>query len=275
MRLTRGGAAAPLGLHEDLDPEGLVQLNRAALIIRAVEHERGGAAPQSWSVPDSGALWPYAEWIGFRHSCRVCRAGSRGSMNPDEIAVATKCLPSELATGRSNSPSREPRTFSQGPPCRTARVTPYAIHMDGIWMAVMASNIRELRPKATESEKITLNLGFVDLGHIDLLVQERFYSNRTDFIRAAIRNQLDRHNDVVKQVVARHQLDLGLRSYSRQDLQAVRVAGETLHIQVLGLVVIAPDVSPSLARDTIASIHVLGALQASPGVKAALTDRMR
>jgi Arc/MetJ-type ribon-helix-helix transcriptional regulator len=141
-------------------------------------------------------------------------------------------------------------------------------------MAVMSSNIRELRPKATESEKITLNLGFVDLGHIDLLVQERFYSNRTDFIRAAIRNQLDRHNDVVKQVVARHQLDLGLRRYSRQDLQAVRVAGETLHIQVLGLVVIAPDVSPSLARDT-ASIHVLGALQASPGVKAALTDRMR
>ena len=139
----------------------------------------------------------------------------------------------------------------------------------------MASNIRELRPKAADSEKITLNLGFVDLGHIDLLVQERFYSNRTDFIRAAIRNQLDRHSDVVKQVVARHQLDLGLRRYGRQDLQAVRAAGETLHIQVLGLVVIAPDVSPSLARDTIASIHVLGALQASPTVKAALSDRMR
>jgi Arc/MetJ-type ribon-helix-helix transcriptional regulator len=146
--------------------------------------------------------------------------------------------------------------------------------MDGMEMG-MASNIQELRPKATDSEKITINLGFVDLGHIDLLVQERFYSNRTDFIRAAIRNQLDRHNDVVKQVVARHQLDLGLRRYSRQDLQAVRAAGETLHIQVLGLVVIAPDVSPSLARDTIASIHVLGALQASPAVKAALSDRMR
>jgi len=153
--------------------------------------------------------------------------------------------------------------------------TPYAIQMDGTWMAGMASNIRELRPKAADSEKITLNLGFVDLGHIDLLVQERFYSNRTDFIRAAIRNQLERHNDAVKQVVARHQLDLGLRRYSRQDLQAVRAAGETLHIQVLGLVVIAPDVSPSLARDTIASIHVLGALQASPAVKAALSDRMR
>lgn len=153
--------------------------------------------------------------------------------------------------------------------------------MPSIWMVdgwymdgTMASNIRELRPKAIDSEKITLNLGFVDLGHIDLLVQERFYSNRTDFIRAAIRNQLDRHNDVVKQVVARHQLDLGLRRYSRQDLEAVRAAGETLHIQVLGLVVIAPDVTPSLARDTIASIRVLGALQASPAVKAALSDRI-
>jgi Ribbon-Helix-Helix transcriptional regulator family len=98
------------------------------------------------------------------------------------------------------------------------------------------------------------------------LVRERFYSNRTDFIRPA-------RSPLVKQVVARHQLDLGLRR--RQDLQAVRAAGETPHIQVLGLVVIAPDVTPSLARETIASIHVLGALQASPAVKAALSDRMR
>ena len=139
----------------------------------------------------------------------------------------------------------------------------------------MAAKVQELRPKTADSEKITINLGFVDLGHVDLLVREGFYSNRTDFIRAAIRNQLDRHNDAVKQVVARHQLDLGLRHYSRQDLEAVRAAGETLHIQVLGLAVIAPDVSAELARDTIASIHVLGALQASPAVKAALSDRIR
>ena len=139
----------------------------------------------------------------------------------------------------------------------------------------MAGNVRELRPKATDSEKITINLGYVDLGHIDLLVQEGFYSNRTDFIRTAIRNQLDRHTDVVKQSVARQRLDLGLRRYSRSDLEAVQAAGETLHIQVLGLAVIAPDVSPELARSTIASLHVLGALQASPAVKTALSDRMR
>ena len=139
----------------------------------------------------------------------------------------------------------------------------------------MTGKVQELRPRAADSEKITINLGYVDLGHIDLLVQEAFYSNRTDFIRTAIRNQLDRHNDAVKQSVARHQLDLGLRQYSRQDLEAVRATGETLHIHVLGLAVIATDVTPDLARETIASIHVLGALQASPPVKAALSDRMR
>jgi Arc/MetJ-type ribon-helix-helix transcriptional regulator len=142
-------------------------------------------------------------------------------------------------------------------------------------MDKMAGKIQELRPRTPDSEKITINLGYVDLGHIDLLVQEGFYSNRTDFIRTAIRNQLDRHNDAVKQSVARHQLDLGLRQYSRHDLETVQAAGEMLHIQVLGLAVIAADVTPKLARDTIASIHVLGALQASPAVKAALSDRIR
>ena len=139
----------------------------------------------------------------------------------------------------------------------------------------MAGNVHELRPKAGDTEKITINLGYVDLGQIDLLVQEGFYSNRSDFIRTAIRNQLDRHNDAVKQSVARHQLDLGLRQYTRQDLEGAKAAGETLHIQVLGLAVIAADVTPELALDTIASIHVLGAFQAPSVVKAALGDRIR
>src|SRR5512146_672964 len=111
----------------------------------------------------------------------------------------------------------------------------------------MAAEIHRLRDKAGETEKITINLGYVDLGHIDLLVQEGFYSNRTDFIRTAIRNQLDRHNDNVKKSVERHQLDLGLRHFTRQDLEAAKAAGERLHIQVLGLASIAPDVTPELA----------------------------
>src|ERR687894_879025 len=119
----------------------------------------------------------------------------------------------------------------------------------------MPGNVHELRPRTGDAEKITINLGYVDLGHIDLLVQEGFYSNRTDFIRTAIRNQLDRHTDAVKQSVARHQLDLGLRQYSRQDLEAVKAVGETLHIQVLGLAIIATDVTPELATETIASIR--------------------
>ncbi len=140
----------------------------------------------------------------------------------------------------------------------------------------MADNVHELRARAAaESEKITINLGYVDLGQIDLLVREGFYSNRTDFIRTAIRNQLERHQDAVRKSVARHQLDLGLRQYTREDLEAVQAAGEVLHIQVLGLASIAQDVTPELARQTIASIHVLGALHASPAVKDALKDRIR
>ena len=132
-----------------------------------------------------------------------------------------------------------------------------------------------LRTKPGDSEKITINLGYVDLGHIDLMVQEGFFSNRTDFIRAAIRNQLDRHADVLKQSTARKHLDLGLRHYSREDLEAAHLAGEMLHIQVLGLAIIAPDVTPELARATIASVVVLGALHASAAVKTALAERMR
>jgi Arc/MetJ-type ribon-helix-helix transcriptional regulator len=128
---------------------------------------------------------------------------------------------------------------------------------------------------AGETEKITINLGFVDLGQIDLLVQEGFYSNRTDFIRTAIRNQLAVHADAVKQTVARKTLVLGLQEYTRRDLEAVRTAGQRLQIQVLGLVIIADDVSPELARDTIESITVLGALRAGADVKAALADRIR
>ena len=140
-------------------------------------------------------------------------------------------------------------------------------------MAEVAGRDGETRPKPADSEKITINLGFVDLGHIDLMVQDGFYANRTDFIRTAIRNQLDRHGEAVRQSVARKRLSLGLSHYSRRDLEAVRAAGETLDIQVLGLATIAPDVTPELARDTIASVQVLGALHASAAVKDALRDR--
>jgi Arc/MetJ-type ribon-helix-helix transcriptional regulator len=129
--------------------------------------------------------------------------------------------------------------------------------------------------KVADSEKITINLGFVDLGQIDLLVAEGFYGNRTDFIRTAIRNQLSSHSDAVKQVVARKMLVLGLQNFSAEDLRAVKAANQTLHIRVLGLATIAGDVEPELARATIASIEVLGALHASPAVKAALADRLR
>ena len=138
-----------------------------------------------------------------------------------------------------------------------------------------ASTLTPAKSKLAESEKITINLGFVDLGQIDLLVTEGFYSNRTDFIRTAIRNQLSTHSEAVKQVVARKMLVLGLQHFSADELRTVQAAQQTLQIRVLGLATIAPDVTPELALATIDSIEVLGALQASPAVKAALAGRLR
>ena len=136
-------------------------------------------------------------------------------------------------------------------------------------------SVHDIRQKVSDTEKITINLGPVDLGQIDLLVQEGFYSNRTDLIRTAIRNQLAKHAEVVDQTIARKSLVLGLQHYSRADLEAVQRAGEKLQIQVLGLATIGADVSPELALATIESLVVLGALHASAAVKHALAGRIR
>ena len=127
----------------------------------------------------------------------------------------------------------------------------------------------------SETEKITINLGLVDLGQIDLLVRESFYSNRTDFIRTAIRNQLAAHADAVRETVARKTMVLGLQHFTREDLEAVRAAGERLEINVLGLATIADDVSAELAAETIESVVVLGAFRTSKAVRRALADRIR
>ena len=125
-----------------------------------------------------------------------------------------------------------------------------------------------------KTEKITINIGPVDLGQIDLLVREGFYANRTDFIRSAIRTQLATRATAVNDTVARKTLVLGTEHHSRSDLEKVLAANETLHIRVLGLATIADDVTPELARATIASVEVLGAFRASAAVKAALADRI-
>lgn len=125
------------------------------------------------------------------------------------------------------------------------------------------------------TEKITINVGPVDLGQIDLLVREGFYSNRTDFIRTAIRTQLATHADAVRDTVARRMMVLGLQHFTRADLEAVRAAGDRLEIRVLGLATIADDVSPELAAETIESVSVLGAFRASAAVRRALADRIQ
>ena len=139
----------------------------------------------------------------------------------------------------------------------------------------MSDSVRQLRERGGETEKITINLGYVDLGRIDLLVQEGFYSNRSDFIRSAIRSQLAAHANELSRSIERHTLELGLRVYTTADLEALRKAGEILHIKVIGLARIAADVTPELARATISSITVLGALQATAEVRQALSDRIQ
>jgi Arc/MetJ-type ribon-helix-helix transcriptional regulator len=165
--------------------------------------------------------------------------------------------------------------LGQSSSCNQLSYHPYIIHMDGIWRPALAANVHRLRDKPGETEKITINIGYVDLGHIDLLVKEGFYSNRTDLIRTAIRNQLAAHADTVQKSIVRQTLELGSRFYSRADLEAVSAAGGKLSIQVVGLATIAHDVTPELALAAIESITVLGALQASKPVKAALSGRIR
>jgi Arc/MetJ-type ribon-helix-helix transcriptional regulator len=128
-------------------------------------------------------------------------------------------------------------------------------------------------PEAEKTEKITINLGIVDLGQIDLLVQEGFYANRTDFIRAAIRAQLASREAAVNHTVARRTMVLGTRHYSRRELEELQAAGRRAQIRVLGLATIAEDVPTDLALATVESVEVLGAFRASPAVKAALASR--
>jgi len=171
------------------------------------------------------------------------------------------------------SVSGRPKRFTLATRLRSSHL--YAIYTpsSGMGNTEMADNVHELRARTPDSEKITVNLGFIDLGRVDLMVRDGFYANRADFIRTAVRNQLEKHEDAVRQSVARRQLKLGLSHYTRQDLEAARDAGTPLHIQVLGLASIASDVTPELARAAVASVQVLGAFQASPAVKAALADR--
>lgn len=126
---------------------------------------------------------------------------------------------------------------------------------------------------AERSEKITINVGLVDLGQIDLLVSEGFFANRTDFIRTAIRRQLDGRADAVERTIARRELVLGIEHYSRETLEQLRDSGRMVELRVLGLATIADDVSPELALATIARVEVLGAFRAPREVKAALASR--
>lgn len=136
-------------------------------------------------------------------------------------------------------------------------------------------NIVRMKEKLPDTDKVTVNLGLVDLAQVDLLVDEGFYTNRTDFVRTAVRNQLQQHAEAIRQTVLRKRFVMGLQRYTRADLERVVAAGEQLEIHVLGLATLEDDVTPELATAAIASIHVLGAFVASAAVKHALADRIQ
>ena len=126
----------------------------------------------------------------------------------------------------------------------------------------------------TDTEKVTINLSVVDLGQIDLLVEQGLYSNRSDLIRTAIRNQVSAHAEIVSETVVRKHMAIGVLGYNRSELEAKRAEGERLDIRVVGMVHLARDVTPDLARETIESLKVYGTLRASPAVRDALADRI-
>jgi Arc/MetJ-type ribon-helix-helix transcriptional regulator len=134
--------------------------------------------------------------------------------------------------------------------------------------------IVDIKAKLPDTDKVTVNLGLVDLAQMDLLVEEGFYTNRTDFVRTAVRNLLQQHAEAIRQTVLRKRFVTGLQRYSRAELERVVAAGEQLEIHVLGLATLEDDVTPELARAAIASLRVLGAFVASPAVKDALADRI-
>jgi Arc/MetJ-type ribon-helix-helix transcriptional regulator len=126
-----------------------------------------------------------------------------------------------------------------------------------------------------DTEKITINMSTVDLGQIDLLVDQGFYSNRTDFIRTAIRNQLAQHADTVKQTITSRTMVLGSVTYDRKDLEKALAEGKKKEIRVVGVLILKDDIPPELAAATIHSVEVFGVLRASDAVKNALLDRIK
>ena len=121
------------------------------------------------------------------------------------------------------------------------------------------------RARVPESEKLTINLGAVDLGSIDLLVAEGFFSNRSDLIRTAVRNLLAAHRDIVNGALVRQERTLGLRRVTRAELEALRQAGERIRIGVVGLVVIEPDVPADLIRGIVGTFIADPAMTAGGG----------
>lgn len=119
-----------------------------------------------------------------------------------------------------------------------------------------------------ETEKITINIDVVDLGKIDLLVDQGFYSNRTDLIKTSIRNELLKHEETVKQIVTEKSYNIGVTKFSKDYLEQLASNHKVLDVKVMGLLIIEEDVTPQLVQKTIQTLKVMGAFKAKNEIKA-------
>jgi Arc/MetJ-type ribon-helix-helix transcriptional regulator len=124
------------------------------------------------------------------------------------------------------------------------------------------------------TEKITININTIDLGHIDLLVNEGYYATRTEFIKTAVKKQLDRHEEDTKKLIeqkAKHgdyELSIGVGGFTKSELERIIQKKEAkIKMIFIGLFITPKDVTLELLEQAVESIKVYGVCRCSQEIK--------
>jgi len=127
------------------------------------------------------------------------------------------------------------------------------------------------------TEKATINIGIMELAQIDLLVENMIYTNRSDFIRTAIRNQLEMHKSDIERLYLQTKANsfepesqvqggIGIYRLRKAALSDAMKSNKKLHIMVMGILLIDKDISPELFEATVESIKIYGKIQAQKSI---------
>lgn len=120
------------------------------------------------------------------------------------------------------------------------------------------------------TEKITINVNTSDLGKIDLLIHEGYYSNRTDFIKSAIKSQVNKHDDEINMILSSKKKKdwfVGVYVLTEDELQALKRYGRKKAIRGMGLLIVDKDVSLDLMKTSISAIETYGVCRCSSEIK--------